>query len=1014
MSKSLLSSTLLLVFWLCSLTAWAQRTVTGRVTSSEDGSGLPGVNVVLKGTTVGTATNIDGNYSLAVPDDPNVVIVFSSIGFKSQERVIGTASSFDIVLEIDVAKLDEAVVIGYGSVSRKDLTGSVASVSRKDFQTGVISSPEQLIAGKMAGVQITPSSGQPGGISQIRIRGGSSISATNEPLIVIDGVPIENGVKVDGSASIAGIGNPLALINPNDIETFTILKDASATAIYGSRASNGVIIITTRKGAANSKPKISFSSQNSISTLVKKVSILSADQMRRVVGDSGNASQQALLGSSNTDWQKQIYQQAYSSDNTLSVAGGLKKMPYRVSFGFLDQKGILKTDHLQRETVALNLSPSLFDSHLKINLNLKGTATQSRFADQGAIGASVRFDPTQPVYSSDSTGNPKRYGGFFEYTLPATGLPNPNAARNPLGLLMQRVNIGYTQRSIGNVQLDYAIHGFPDLRANVNLGYDISLGRGADKISDSAASNYLTGGIGGQNNQYKQYKQNTTVEAYLNYNKEVPSIHSRFDVVGGYAYQDFLTINYNYRSLNFRGDTVKGRPKPVYPDDKPRNRILSLYGRLNYSFKDRLLITGTIRRDGSSRFAENNRYGVFPSGAVAYRLIEEPFLKKQNVLSDIKLRAGYGLTGQQDIGFNYGYLPVYALSNLQAQYQLGTNYYQMYRPTAYDPNLKWESTETYNAGIDFGFLKNRISGSVDVYLRKTYDLLNTVPIAIGTNFADQLLTNVGNLENRGVEVLLNTRPVETKDFTWDLGFNITVNRNKITKLTRGTDSTYLGVATGGIDGGVGSTIQINSVGYPVNSFFVYQQKYNDNGKPIEDTDLMKMFVDRNGDGKITEADRYRGKQAAPKFYYGINSAFSYKKFSLSFVLRGSQGNSVYNNIYSNRGNFNNIIVTTGVLTNASTNYLETGFKGTLNATQRLQSDYFIQDASFLRMDNLSLAYNAGYIVPNRLAMRVNFNVQNVFIITKYKGIDPEIFNGIDNNFYPRPRTFVVGLTFDFQ
>ncbi|MEJ1928786.1 TonB-dependent receptor [Nostoc sp. NIES-2111] len=993
----------MLVFWLCSLTAWAQRTVTGRVTSNEDGSGLPGVNVVLKGTTVGTATNIDGNYTLAVPDDPNAVIVFSSIGFKSQERVIGTASSFDIVLEIDVAKLDEAVVIGYGSVSRKDLTGSVASVSSKDFQTGVLASPEQQIAGKMAGVQITPSTGQPGGRATIRIRGGSSLTASNDPLYVIDGVPIDNG-------DIAGVGNPLAMINPNDIETFTILKDASATAIYGSRASNGVVLITTKKGTINSKPKFSFSSTNAVSTLVKKASILSADQFRKYITDSGTTQQQGLLGDRNTDWQKQIYQQAYSSDNNLSVAGGLKNMPYRASVGFFSQKGILKTDQIQRASAALNLTPTFFQGHLKANLNLKGSRSESRFADQGAIGNAARFDPTQPIYADTSnSSNPSRYGGFFEYTNAGTGLPNNLSPRNPLGLLMQRDNRSVTQRSIGNIQLDYAFHGLPELRANLNVGYDISDGRGTDKITDSAASAYLPGGKGGQKNEYHQRKQNAVYEAYLAYTKDIASINSRVDVVAGYAYQDFLAINYNFRSLNYQGDTVKGRPKPAFPDDKPRNRLQSYYARVNYSYKDKYLLTATVRQDESSRFAPGNRKGLFPSGALSWRVIEEPWMKKQNVVTDLKARLSYGLTGQQDIGSNYGYQAVYALSNLQAQYQLGNNYYQMYRPLAYDPNLKWESTETYNAGLDFGLIKGRLTGSVDYYVRKTYNLLNTTVIPIGTNFNDVLLRNVGNLENRGVEVMLNGRILDKKDLTWDLGFNVTVNKNKITKLTANSDSSFLGNPVGGIDGGVGSTIQINTVGYPANSFYTYQQKYSDDGKPLEG-----QFVDRNGDGVITEADRYHNKQAAPKFYYGINSNVSYKKFSLSFVMRGSVGNNVYNNLSSNLGTYRAVTVQPGFLANAHPSLLDYGFTGTKDATKQIQSDLYVQDASFLRMDNLSLAYNVGDIVPNHLSMRVNFTVQNVFVITKYKGIDPEIASGIDNNFYPRPRTYVLGLSFNFN
>ena len=802
----------------------------------------------------------------------------------------------------------------------------------------------------------------------------------------------------------------MALINPNDIETFTVLKDASATAIYGSRASNGVILITTRKGNANGKLNINFSTQNSISQLVKKVNVLNADQFRKLVRDSGTSSQEGLLGDNNTDWQKVIYQQAYSSDNNLALSGGFMNVPYRLSLGYLSQKGILKTDQVQRRSVGLQLNPSFFKGALKANINVKASGTESRFADEGAIGTAARFDPTQAVYAdSNNSRNPNRYGGYFEYINAGTGLPNQLSARNPLGMLEQRENIGFSNRSIGNLQLDYAIHGLPDLRANLNLGYDISEGYGKNKVTDSAAGSYLPGGRGGQVNEYKQRNNTRLLEAYLAYNKTIESINSNVNVIAGYSYQEFSFKDFNFRSLNYRGDTVRGRPKPAFPSNLEQTFLLSYYGRLIYSFKERYILTATVRNDASSRFSKGNRDILTPSMAVSWRVIDEGFMKNQKVVSDLKLRVGYGLTGQQDGIRRYPYQTRYGLSNLTGQYQLGDQFYQMYRPVAVDPLIKWESTETYNGGLDFGFLKGRITGSVDVYYRQTYNLLNTVPIPLGVNFADELLINVGTLENKGVEFLINTRPVETKDFSWDLGFNITRNVNKITKLTARADSSYPGVAWGGISGGVGSTIQIQRVGHEYSSFLVYEQMYNENGKPIEG-----KFVDRNGDGSVNEADRYIYKSPAPKFYYGINSTVQYKDFSLGFVLRGSVGNYVYNNVSSDRGTYRAISVQPSFLSNSTADILETGFNGRKEATKQLQSDFYVQNASFLRMDNINLTYNVGYIVPKRLSMRANFSVQNAFVITDYKGIDPEIAGGIDNNFYPRPRTYVIGVSFDFQ
>lgn len=1008
MSKSLLSSTLLLAFWLCSITAWAQRTVTGRITSSEDGSGLPGVNVVLKGTTVGTSTNIDGNYSLAVPDDPNTVIVFSSIGFKTQERAIGTSSGIDIILEIDVAKLDEAVVIGYGTTTRRDVTGSLATVSSKDFQQGVITTPEQLIAGKAAGVQITQNSGAPGSGSTIRIRGSASVNATNDPLIVVDGVPLDNG-------NIAGSPNPLSMINPNDIETFTVLKDASAAAIYGSRASNGVILITTKRGADQARPMITFSSQNSVSMPRKLNNVLDAAAFRKLILDpktKASAVQKSYLSSDttiNTNWQKQIYQLAKTTDNNLSVSGTYRgtgfKLPYRASFGYLDQQGLLRTEQMQRQSVQLALSPTVMDGHLKINMNLKGSRQENRFADGGAIGNASSYDPTKPVYSNATLGNPSRFNGFYEI-LNADGSPSGLTPRNPVALLLNRENRGVALRTVSNIQLDYSFHGLPELRANVNLGIDWSYGHGTDKVNDSAAQSYLpkTRALSGFDNQYRQFKNNQLIEAYLAYNKDFGKHH--VDALAGYSFQDFMTYNPAYRGHTYSGDTLPGSTPPQFAYDRPRYALLSYYGRFNYNYDERYLFTASLREDQSSRFAKDKRAGYFPSLALAWNAARESFLKDQKILTTGKIRLGYGETGQQDIGGNlYGYQGVYITGSNQTRYQLGNNFYNTSQPVAYDPQLRWETTTTYNAGVDLGFLKDRIMLSADVFLKKTKDLLAIVNTAAGTNYSDQLLRNFGSSENRGLELALNTVPVLTDKIRWDLGVNATFVHNKITQLTNDTAS--IGVLTGGISGGTGTQVQINATGSPINSFYLFEQVYDSVGHPIE-----TKFKDINGDGKITDKDRVIHRQPNPTFYYGINSNFSYKNFTLSFVCRGGMGGYIYNNTQSNTGRISAAFPSGPGLSNVNGSVLQTGFTGkATGAGNFLLSDYWLQSANFFRMDNLSVSYNAGSLISPKIGLIISGTVQNLFVITPYKGTDPEIPGGIDNSFYARPRVYIVGLNF---
>lgn len=964
--------------------AVAEIRIAGRVLS-ETGEGVPGVTVLVKGTTRGTNTDVDGRYQLVVADE-QAVLVYSFVGYLTQEVTIGGRSTIDVRLAVDTKSLTEVVVIGYGTVRKKDLTGSITTVSSKDFVQGQVTNPEQLVAGKIAGVQITSNGGAPGAGGTIRIRGGSSLNASNDPLIVIDGVPLDNN-------GISGSPNALNLINPNDIETVTVLKDASATAIYGSRASNGVLIITTKKGVQGEKLRVTVSSQASVANKTNVIDVLSADELRNLVNQQGTAVQKAFLGQANTNWQEAIYQRGFTSDNNVSVTGNVARMPFRVSGGYLTQTGILKTSGLDRFSGSLGLTPTLFDKHLRIDINLKGTIANSRFADQGAIGAAAAFDPTQPIYS----GADNLFGGYNEWIQinGTTVTPNAFATRNPVGLLNLRDDNSKVQRSIGNVQLDYKFHFLPELRANLNVGYDISKGNGTTYIPAFAASLFNQRG---SNNQYEQNKTNKLLEFYLNYTKDLKALKSRVEVLGGYSYQDFLRENPAFPTVSAEGTVIN--QAPAFPF-KTQNTLVSFYGRLNYTFNSRYLLTATLRSDGSSRFNPDNRWGVFPSAALAWQVKEESFLKDSKVISDLKLRVGYGVTGQQDVLSDYPYLARYTVGQNAAQYQFGDTFYTTLRPEGYDANIKWESTTTYNAGLDYGFLDGRISGSVDVYLKKTNDLLSVIPVAAGSNLTNQILTNVGNLENRGIEFAINGSPIRRKGFTWDVNFNATYNQNEITKLTQVTDPKFQGNLTGAIGGGVGNTIQIQSVGYPTFSYYVYKQVYDAGGKPVEG-----LYADLNGDGQVTADDRYRYKSPNPQVYLGFSSNLAYREFNLAFTMRSNLGNYVYNNVNAGLGVFN--VASPTYLSNVAADALQTNFR-----TYQYFSDYYLQNASFLRLENVTLGYDASRLFRNKLRVGVSLAAQNLFVITKYTGLDPEISGGIDNNFYPRARTVTAGINIGF-
>lgn len=984
----MMSAFLLLV--MCSIRVLAQdKTVTGKVTDEKDGQPVVGASVLVKGTGIGTQTKTDGSFSLNVQANATTLVI-SSVGYVSQEMLIGSAP-VNVSLAQSASALSDVVVVAYGTRKKSDLTGSVTAVSAKDFQKGVNNSPEQLLQGKVAGLQITSGGGYAGGGSKIRIRGGASLNASNDPLIVIDGVPVESN-DVAGSGS-----NLLNTINPDDIESMSVLKDASATALYGSRASNGVIIITTKKGLKG-KIKFNFNTTGSAGVVSKTVGVLNGDQVRSIVTAdataTGNNTYKNILGTENTNWQDLIYQTALGIDNNISASGGLGTIPFRVSLGYLNQDGILKTDNFNRLSSSLNLTPKFFKDHLSVNLALKASHTGHHFANGGAIGSAIYFDPTQPVYADN------KYGGYFEW-LQSDGKPIDLATRNPLGLLYLQHNTSEVNRLIGNIQIDYKIHFLPDLHVLVNLGVDNANGNG-DNINDSiAATNYKTQGFV---SHYEQKKKNTLADFSLFYNKDLKSLNTKFDVLVGHSYQDFVTEVSNFASFGQDGDTIPNTT-PTFATDKPEYRLESYLGRLNLTVANKYLITASIRRDASSKFSKENRVGYFPAVAAAWKLKEE-FFRNTNVITDLKLRLSWGVTGQQDgIGY-YSYLPRYTQSfNSGAQYQFGSTFYSYLRPEGYDANLKWETTTTSNIGLDFSFLNNRISGSADFYNKKTKDLLSQVPVAPGANFVNLLTINVGNMEVKGFEFTLNTTPIKKQNFSWDFGFNISYNKSTITKLLQNEDPNFKGIDVSGIGGGTGNNIGKFAVGYAPYIFNVYKQVYDKvTGKPIEG-----LYEDINRDGIINDDDRYYYKKPAPDVLLGVNTQINYKQFSLGLSAHSYLGYYMYNN-FNSGGTLISVKNPINFIGNTSVNYLETGF---VNA--RYLSDYYIENASFFRLDNINLGYNAGKIFKSKANLRVAASVQNVFVITKYKGLDPENSSdtGVDGNIYPRPQIYSLRLNLDF-
>jgi TonB-linked SusC/RagA family outer membrane protein len=978
------------------------RTISGKVTDST-GAPIPGATVTALGAPGGTLTGTDGAFHLSVPASSKTLIV-SYVGYISQQVPISDVN-LRVTLFSSNTIQNEVVVIGYGTQQKKDLTGSIAVVSTKDFQKGAITSPDQLIAGKVAGVQVTSNGGAPGASSTIRIRGISSISSNNAPLIVLDGVELPSttspsGGTSDGSSTIAGIYNPLDLINPDDIESVTVLKDASAAAIYGSRASAGVIIITTKKGRGG-RPLFNFNTTLTAGTVAKDVSVLSPQQFRnyvsqQVAANPADTSFSKLMGGYNTDWQKQIFQTAITNNENLSMSGAAGKIPYRISLGYHNETGILKTDQLSRGTVGIHIAPHLLGDQLKIELNLNGGTTKTRFANQGAIGDAIAFDPTQSPYQKGS-----KFGGYFEW-VNAAGVLNAQATRNPLALLEQDNNTGYAANSVGNLHADYALPFLPGLHAIANLAYDVSTGHGTNVVPADAAQDINNSPGPGLNSKYKTNNTYVLEEYSLNYNKDIPSIKSNINVLGLYSYSNNLTTPYNYLSRDTKGDTISGSI-PVYKTSPFENTLISYVGRVIYTYDQKYILTASIRDDGSSRFAPAERWGIFPAVSAAWRVAQEDFLRGNSVISDLKIRGSYGVTGNQDGLGDYNYVKSYSLSNNNSLYEFGNTFYNLYTPSAYNLAFKWEQTTSANVGIDFGLFNNRITGSIDYYHKNISNLFNSVFIPVGSNFTNEMTINVGTMKDEGVEFNINATPVKTPRFQWDLNFNFTYNKNEITKLTNSNSASFFGDQVGGIGGGTGNNIQIQTVGQLANSFYVLQQVYGKNGQPIEGS-----YVDNNRDGSIAQlGDAIHYHSPFPPVAMGFSTTLTYDKFSLSIVARSNIGNYVYNNVQAGLGNSQYILNPLVYLQNASTSYLQTHFF----APQYL-SDYYVQNASFLKLDNLGLAYNLGKVGRN-MNLRVSANCQNVFVITKYTGIDPEVYSGIDNNVYPRPRNFSVGASLNF-
>jgi iron complex outermembrane receptor protein len=945
-------------------------------------------------TQIATVTDFDGNFALKANQGADLTI--SYIGYQTQ--TVKAAPNLEITLQDDSAVLNDVVVIGYGRAKKSDLTGSVTAMKPDEMSKGITNNASDMLVGKVAGVDVITSGGAPGAGAQIRIRGGASMSASNDPLYVID------GLTIDGNTA-KGMSNILAMINPSDIETFTVLKDASATAIYGSRASNGVIIITTKKGRANQKPNVNYNGDITISTIAKKYDVLSGDEYRALV-KSIDGLDASLLGTDNTDWQDQIFRTSVSTTHSLSISGGLNNMPYRISAGYNYSDGIVMNNYLRRFNASLNLAPSFFDKHLQLNVTAKYMFEHNRYVSDGAaIGAALSMDPTRPVYSDDP--NFQFTGGFWQYQVNASSFSDPtwtkntnsNATQNPVALLQTEMMKANTKDFSGNFEADYKIHGFEDLHIHASLGAQYTDSNQKTEYSPySYNNNYY-----GWNGEEYYYKYNIVGNAYLQYIKEI-GIHN-FDIMGGAEQSHYHRSGYSFGTG--WDPYLKEEHNPSTREDtewRTHNSLVSYFGRLNYSLLSRYMLTATFRADGSSRFAEGKKWGYFPAVALAWKINAEPFMKNISWLDEFKLRLGWGKTGQQNGIDDFYYSPLYVRSNAYAQYPFGDTYYYTARPNRYNPDLTWEKTTTFNAGLDFMALNGRFGVNFDAYYRKTTDLLATVNIPAMMNFGDMLLKNIGSLENYGLELAFDVKPIVTKDFTWQLTYNVGWNHNKITELDAGAqDWVWTGARLG-----MSGYLQRNKVGEPVNSFYVYQQVYDEAGKPIEG-----LYVDRNADGQITDADRYYYKSPAADVIMGATTKFIWKKWDLSASFHSALGNYVYYDHLAGRAPVGTGLYSNANFHNTIPEAVALGFTGTsITADYYKFSDYFVRNASYLKCSNITLGYSFD-TWDKYLKGRIYATVQNPFIISKYDGLDPEVASGFDSNPYPRPISFQLGINMNF-
>lgn len=969
------------------LSVLAQNTFSGKVTDASNNLGMPGVSVTITGTTSGTFTESDGTFTLK-----NVklgdAVSFSFLGYKTETIVYNNQQDVTISLKQEGQGIEEVVVIGYGKVKKKDATGAVTQITSKDFNKGATPTVENLLNGRVAGVQITTAGGPAGG-SAIRIRGGASLNASNDPLIVVDGLPLSNDTP-------AGSRSFLATLDPNTVESITILKDASSTAIYGARGSNGVIIITTKKGGKNLKVDYNF--QYGSGKTFNKIDVLDSNQFIKAIEDYsstvGNSDLTPQLGykgvNYNTDWQNEIYRKTDYVNNNLNLSGTLLDvLPARLSLGNTYSEGLRLTDKFNRTTASLALNPSFLKDHLKFSVNANYSNERNRFAP-GVEGAALRFDPTKPVYDATSP-----LGGFYEH-LDNAGTALLQGSRNPVAQLLQTNNNSIVDRVFGNVQMDYKLHFLPDLKAVVNVGYDHSEGAGSNFIGTDAAT---SGGNGllladkyGTNEYYTSRIDNKLLDAYFVYTKKFGDLD--FDATAGYSYQKFESLRY-----------TSGNKLAVNPSAEPDYNtatdlvLIGFFGRTNFTYKDKYLLTFAYRRDGSSRFPKDEQFANFPAVSVAWKINKDLF-KESSTISDLKLRAGWGITGQQDFGNNDFSYAKYIAGNQFSQYTFGSTSTVVGLPLSYNPYIKWEETTTYNAGLDYGFFNGRLSGTIDAFYKVSEDLITRAAFADGSNFSNVGEQNIGSFTTKGIEFNLNAQIIKKDNFTWDVNFNATKFERRIKDLAFNRD-----VEVGGIAGGTGLYAQIFSEGWTPNSFYLYKQLYYDNGLPIEGA-----FADLNGDNIINSQDRYIYKNPDPDVLLGFQSTFNYRNIDFSFNLRASIGNRLYNNV--NSGNaYSNLLKDNLTLANIPDSALETGFK--VSGGNQILSDHYVEDASFLRMDNVTLGYTFPKWLEGKASVRLSAGIQNPFVITKYSGLDPEVFGGIDNTIYPRQKQILFGANIKF-